>query len=253
MQVSRPTGNLQVDLLQVVAAGVADAQLAQRIGRRAPGRDGDLAPARKEGAGHRCAVGRHLRRRAFGHHAAAVLAGAGTHVHHVVCGFDGFQVVLDHDHGVAEVAQPGQGFQQARVVALVQADRGFVEYVHHARQARADLRGQPDALRLAAGERFRRAVEREVVEADVDQEGQARGDFLEDLLADLGLLSGELQQVEEVAAVDQRQAAEVGNVRPPTKTWRASRRRRMPPHSGQGLLLRYFDNSSRTAIESVSR
>jgi hypothetical protein len=40
-------------------------------------------------------------------------------------------VVLDHDHGVAEVAQ-AQGAEQAFVVALVQADRGFVEHVHHA-------------------------------------------------------------------------------------------------------------------------
>jgi hypothetical protein len=37
--------------------------------------------------------------------------------------------------------------QQAVVVALVQADGRFVEHVHHAGQAGADLRGQPDALR----------------------------------------------------------------------------------------------------------
>jgi hypothetical protein len=30
----------------------------------------------------------------------------------------------------------------------VQADRGFVQHVHHADEAGADLRGQPDALRL---------------------------------------------------------------------------------------------------------
>jgi hypothetical protein len=46
---------------------------------------------------------------------------------------------------------------------------------------------QADALRLAAGERVGRTVEREVVEADVDQEGQAGGDLLDDLVADLGL------------------------------------------------------------------
>jgi hypothetical protein len=82
-------------------------------------------------------------------------------------------VVLDHDHGVAEVAQALQRAEQALVVALVQADRGFVEDVHHADQAGADLAGQADALRLAAGERVGAAVERQVVEADVDQEAQA--------------------------------------------------------------------------------
>jgi hypothetical protein len=70
----------------------------------------------------------------------------------------------------------------------VQADRRFVEHVHDAGQAGADLRGQPDALRLAAGQRFRRAVERQVVEADVDQELQAADDFLDDLLGDLRLV-----------------------------------------------------------------
>ena len=66
----------------------------------------------------------------------------------------GFQdrglVVLHHDQGVAQVAQPHQRVDQALVVALVQTDRGLVEDVEHADQAAADLGGQPDALRLAA-------------------------------------------------------------------------------------------------------
>ena len=45
---------------------------------------------------------------------------------------------------------------QAPVVALVQADRRLVEDVEHADQARPDLRREPDALRLAAGQRRRR-------------------------------------------------------------------------------------------------
>ena len=43
------------------------------------------------------------------------------------------------------------------VVALVEADRRLVEHVEHADEAGADLRRQPDALGLAAGERGRRA------------------------------------------------------------------------------------------------
>jgi hypothetical protein len=45
-----------------------------------------------------------------------------------------------------------QRADQAVVVALVQADAGFVQHVHHAGQARADLAGQADALRLAAAQ-----------------------------------------------------------------------------------------------------
>ena len=87
---------------------------------------------------------------------AAVDAGAGADVEHVVGGADGVLVVLDHDHGVAEVAQALQGFEQPRVVALVQADRRLVEHVEHAGQAGADLRGEADALALAAATTCRR-------------------------------------------------------------------------------------------------
>src|SRR5215510_13664921 len=41
-------------------------------------------------------------------------------------------VVLDDDHGVAEVAQAHEGVDEALVVALVQADRRLVEHVEHA-------------------------------------------------------------------------------------------------------------------------
>ena len=66
---------------------------------------------------------------ALGDDLAAVDAGTGADVEHVVGGADGVLVVLDHDHGVAEVAQPLQRFEQARIVALVQADRGLVEHI----------------------------------------------------------------------------------------------------------------------------
>ena len=110
---------------------------------------------------------------------AAVLARAGPDVDDVVGDADRLLVVLDDDHGVAEVAQPHQRLDEALVVALVQADRRLVEHVEHADEPAADLRREPDALRLAAGERGRRAVERQVVEADVEQELQPLVDLLE--------------------------------------------------------------------------
>ena len=122
--------------------------------------------------------------RAADHDLAAVLAGAGADVDDVVGDRDRVLVVLDDDHGVAEVAQPDQRLDEAVVVALVQADRRLVEHVQHADQAGADLDGQPDALRLAAGERGRRPFEREVVEADVEQELQPVVDLLDDALGD---------------------------------------------------------------------
>ena len=87
---------------------------------------------------------------------AAVLARAGPDVDDVVGDPDRLLVVLDDDHGVAEVAQPHHRVDQPLVVALVQADRRFVEHVEHADEPAADLRREPDALRLAARERARR-------------------------------------------------------------------------------------------------
>ena len=107
-------------------------------------------------------------------------AGAGADVDDVIGGEDRVLVVLDHDHGVAEVAQPLQRFQKPGVVALMQPDRGLVEHVEHAGQPGADLRGEPDALALAAGQRAGGARERQIIEADIDQEFQPRADFLED-------------------------------------------------------------------------
>ncbi|CAB5028847.1 unannotated protein [freshwater metagenome] len=89
------------------------------------------------------------------HDAAAVLAGTRPDVDHIVGHLDGFLVVLDHEHGVAEIAEPYQRLDEPGVVALVQPDRRFVEHVQHAHETAADLRREPDALRLAAGERAR--------------------------------------------------------------------------------------------------
>ena len=121
----------------------------------------------------------------------------------MVGGEDRLLVVLDHQHRIAEVAQAAQALQQAGVVALVQADAGFVQHVEHARQPRADLAGQTDALALAARQAAGVTRKVQVVEADIDQEAQAVADLLEDPPADLQLLVGQvrLEAGEPVAGV----------------------------------------------------
>ena len=123
---------------------------------------------------------------------AAVHAGARAEVDDVVGGLDRLLVVLDDDDRVAEVAQLEERLDQLAVVALVQADRRLVEHVEHAHQLRADLRRQADALRLAAGERGRVAVERQIADADGVEEAEAVADFLEDLAGDRFLARGEV-------------------------------------------------------------
>ena len=94
-------------------------------------------------------------------------------------------------HRVAEVAQPLQRLQQPRVVALVQPDRRLVEHIEHAGQPRADLRGQPDALALAARQRARGARQGQVVEPDIVEEAQPLVDLLQDAGGDLLLARGQ--------------------------------------------------------------
>ena len=75
-------------------------------------------------------------------------AGTGAHVEDMVGATDGVLVMLDDDHGIAQIAQPPQGRQQPIIVALMQ-------HIEHAGQAGADLRRQSDALAFAARQRAR--------------------------------------------------------------------------------------------------
>ena len=89
---------------------------------------------------------------------AAMDAGAGAHVDDIIGVADRILVMLDDEHGVAEIAQAIERDEQPLIVALVEADARLVEHVEHARQARADLAGEADALALAARQRARGAV-----------------------------------------------------------------------------------------------
>ena len=96
---------------------------------------------------------------AFGNDTTAVHAGARADIHYVIGHPNGIFVMLDDDHRVADVAQVAQGAEQAFVIALMQADRGFVEDVHDADQAGADLARQANTLGFTAGQGIGTAVE----------------------------------------------------------------------------------------------
>ena len=93
---------------------------------------------------------------------AAVFTGARAKIDEVVGHPDRFLVVLDDEHGVAEVAEPGQRREQLAIVPLVQTDGWLIEHVQHAGELRSDLRRQTDALPLAARKRRRAAGKRQI-------------------------------------------------------------------------------------------
>jgi len=62
----------------------------------------------------------------------------------------GVDIVLECTGLFTDRAGAGKHLEQQRVVARMQANRGLVQDVADAAQIRAELRGQPDALCLAA-------------------------------------------------------------------------------------------------------
>ena len=61
----------------------------------------------------------------------------------------------------------------------MKANRWLVEHVHHAGQSRTNLRRQSNALRLATRQRVSRPYQRKVVEANIVQEREPAGNFLQ--------------------------------------------------------------------------
>src|SRR5689334_1076612 len=73
--------------------------------------------------------------------------------------------MLDDEHRVPEVTQRRERLQKLLVVARMKTNRRFVEHVQHAAQLRSDLRRESNALPFTAGQRRRRAIERQITEA----------------------------------------------------------------------------------------
>src|ERR1700727_1396735 len=121
--------------------------------RLLPRRHRDRPLAGEIVAGQRIGIGGNFGRRSLGDDLAPVHAGARADINDVIGGPDRILVVLDDDHRIAQAPQTPERVEEPRVVALVEADRRFVEYIKHAGEARADLRSEPDALALAARQR----------------------------------------------------------------------------------------------------
>ena len=84
--------------------------------------------------------------------AAVKHACAGTEIDDMVGALDRLLVMLDDHDGVADVAHALERCQQATGVSLMEPDGWLIEDIDHAREIRADLTGQADALRLAPGQ-----------------------------------------------------------------------------------------------------
>ena len=117
--------------------------------------------------------------RAVKNNGPSALAGAGAHVNHPVCCKHHGRVMLHHHQGIACIAQPLHGNDDAVHVTRVQADAGLVQHKQGVDQGRAQGSGQVDPLHLAARKRAALAVQGEVSNAHLAQVFEARIDFVE--------------------------------------------------------------------------
>ena len=199
------------DVLQVVLARAVDgdpfAGERARLGAmQNAGGAGEIAAGERLGAGHDLSAGV-----PWATTWPPSLPAPGPRSSDIVGVADGVFIVLDDEDGVAEIAQLFEGLDEALVVALMQADGGLVEDVEHAAEARADLRGETDALAFAAGERGGVAVEREIAEADGAEEFEALDDLAADAFGDEGFARGEVEIDGGGERAVERQGGEVGD------------------------------------------
>jgi hypothetical protein len=96
-------------------------------------------------------------------------AGAGAQVHGVIGDCDHLRLVLDDKDGVALVPQPEQQVVHPLDVVRVQSDRRLVEDVRHVGERRPEMADHLRALRLAARQRARRAIETQIAEPDLHE------------------------------------------------------------------------------------
>src|SRR5436305_15276816 len=116
--------------------------------------------------------------RAGGDELAAEVAAFGAEVYDVVGGLDDIEVVLDDEQRAASFNERAEGREQFVDVVEVEARGRLVEDVERARaRALREIRGELDALRLAARQGSRRLAEAQVAESYVVEDAEAVGNL----------------------------------------------------------------------------
>ena len=208
-----PKGDLHIDVPKVVLCRPKYLQKLPVPLLPLPG-DGDLSAPGQILAGDGAGGVHHLLRSARRHDLAPVDPRAGAYVDDIVGRPHGVLVMLHHQQGISQVPQVLHGFQQHIVVPLVQADGWLIQDIQHPHEGGADLRGQTDALALAAGQGSRPPGQGEVLQAHRLEEAQPAFDLLQNALRNAHLDLGQLQMVHKVQGLGHRLAAEGVNVQP---------------------------------------
>src|SRR5690606_38949183 len=113
-------------------------------------------------------------------------------------------IVLDNQQCIADVPQVLEYRDEPVVVTRVKADARFIKDVKRSDEKRAQVGRELNSLGLAAGERRGQAVEREVIEADIDEELQPAAYFEQELFRDLLTLFAQRELIEKRGGVGDR-------------------------------------------------
>ena len=185
--------NLHTHILEVIGTRSGHFDAAALFRPAPAGGDGNLLQTDEILTGERTRIGHDLIGRALRHDFAAMDACTRADVDDKIGEPNGVLIMLNHDHGVADIAQTDERLQEPRIVALMEPDRRLVQHIEHAGEAGSDLRGQPDALAFAPRQRARDPRHIEIIEAHIDQEFQAGADLLQDAGGNLAILGLELR------------------------------------------------------------
>ena len=143
-----------------------------------------LHGASKVASRHGRSAGLEVGLASLGHHLATSAPSARAHVDEVVGHGERLLVMLDHHHGVALLLELAQQHQKGLIVLRMQSNRGLIEDVADPLQVRTQLRGQSNALGLAAREGGGRTVQRQIPQAHRAEEVHPAANFLHQVLCD---------------------------------------------------------------------
>ena len=173
-----PQREIDIDVFQVVFSDAAQAQLRCVLRWHAGCViTGGAQFTRQITPGDRILGCHDPRRRVEADNFAAARAGARTDIENTVGGEHDLRIVFHHHQRIAGVAQFVHDADDTAHVARVQSDRRFIEHKQRVDQGSAERGGQVDPLHLAAGERARLAVQRQVTQADLVQVFEPGADF----------------------------------------------------------------------------
>ena len=172
--------NFYGDILYVVAIGAFNPQTrCLRIDRPAS-RSTDLFSSAQILARERMRRAQDFAISSLKNDVASCFAVTGAQINNLLSGAHHARLML-HDHDrVSQVAQLLHDLHQPARVACVQSHARFIQDVECVDQASAQTGRKIHPFGFPAGERSRRPIERQIIQADIHQILQPRSDFVQD-------------------------------------------------------------------------